>query len=51
MDVLTGAEQAVENAFDDTAEAIIDNINNLALPPSLQGKLDQVPTLSSFPVH
>jgi TfoX/Sxy family transcriptional regulator of competence genes len=42
LDALTSAEQAVENAFDDTAEAIIDNINSLALPPSLQSKLDEV---------
>lgn len=42
LDALNNAEMAVEEAFDDTAEAIIDNFNSLALPPSLQSKVDAV---------
>lgn len=42
LDALNSAEMAVEDAFDDTAEAIIDNINSLALPPALQAKVDAV---------
>jgi hypothetical protein len=44
LDALTNAEKGVENAFDDTAEALIDNFNSLALPPSLQSKVDTVCT-------
>lgn len=44
FDALNNAEMVVENAFDDTAEALIDNINSLALPPSLQSQVDMVCT-------
>lgn len=42
LDALTSAEEAVENAFDDTAGAIIDNFTSFALPSALQEKLTTV---------